>query len=60
MKTAIIIDDELKGRIALRQKLHDYCKNVCLIGEADNGEAGIKLIEKLKPDIVFLDIEMPR
>jgi two-component system LytT family response regulator len=59
MKTAIIIDDELKGRIALSQKLHDYCDDVCLVGEADNGEEGIKLIEKFSPDIVFLDIEMP-
>ena len=59
MKTAIIIDDELKGRFALSQKLYDYCKEVRLIGEAENGEEGIKLIEKLKPDIVFLDIEMP-
>ncbi|MEO6813264.1 MAG: LytTR family DNA-binding domain-containing protein [Ginsengibacter sp.] len=60
MKTAIIIDDEMKGRIALSQKLHDYCKDVRLTGEAENGEEGIRLIEKLKPDIVFLDIEMPR
>lgn len=60
MKTAIIIDDELKGRIALSQKLHDYCNDVRLIGEAGNGEEGIKIIEKLRPDIVFLDIEMPR
>ena len=60
MKTAIIIDDELKGRIALSQKLSDYCSDVRLAGEAENGEDGIKLIEKLKPDIVFLDIEMPR
>lgn len=60
MKTAIIIDDELKGRIALSQKLHDYCKEVRLTGEAESGEEGIKLIQQLKPDIVFLDIEMPR
>ncbi|MEO6870191.1 MAG: LytTR family DNA-binding domain-containing protein [Ginsengibacter sp.] len=60
MKTAIIIDDELKGRIALRQKLFDYCKDVRLIGEAEDGEEGIKLINILTPDIVFLDIEMPR
>lgn len=60
MKTAIIIDDELKGRIALSQKLQDYCSDVRLLGEAENGEEGIKLIEKLRPDIVFLDIEMPR
>lgn len=60
MLKAIIIDDESKGRMALAQKLTDYCKEVLIVGEAENGEAGIKLIEKTKPDIVFLDIEMPR
>ena len=60
MLKAIIIDDEAKGRMALKQKLQDYCKEVQAIGEAENGEVGIQLIEKTKPDIVFLDIEMPR
>ena len=59
MHTAIIIDDELKGRIALKQKLLDYCPEIKLIGEADSGKQGIPLIEQLQPDIVFLDIEMP-
>lgn len=60
MLKAIIIDDELKGRIALRQKLLDYCKEVQVLGEAENGEQGLLLIEKYHPDILFLDIEMPR
>jgi len=60
MLTAIIIDDELKGRIALKQKLQDYCPEVELTGEAANGEEGLLLIEKNHPQIIFLDIEMPR
>jgi two-component system LytT family response regulator len=60
MLTAIIIDDEQMGRIALKQKLKDYCPDIRLVGEAKNGEEGIVLIESLHPDIVFLDIEMPR
>jgi two-component system LytT family response regulator len=60
MLTTIIIDDEQKGRSALKQKLYDYCKDIELVGEAQNGVEGIKLIEKYHPDIVFLDIEMPR
>ena len=60
MLTAIIIDDELKGRIALNQKLKDYCPEVQIVGEAGSGAEGILLIEKQTPDIVFLDIEMPR
>jgi two-component system, LytTR family, response regulator len=59
MHTAIIIDDEQKGRIALKQKLLDYCPEIKLIGEADSGMQGIELIGQLNPDIVFLDIEMP-
>ncbi len=59
MQTAIIIDDELKGRIALKQKLLDHCPGIRLIGEADSGKTGIALIESICPDIVFLDIEMP-
>lgn len=60
MLRAIIIDDEPKGRLSLREKLKDYCPDVTLIGEASDGEEGLELIEGLRPDIVFLDIEMPR
>jgi len=60
MLTAIIIDDEQKGRLALKQKLQDYCPEVQLAGEAANGEEGLILIEKTHPQIIFLDIEMPR
>jgi two-component system LytT family response regulator len=60
MLTAVIIDDELKGRIALRQKLSAFCPEVELAGEAAGGEEGLRLIEQVEPEIVFLDIEMPR
>ncbi|MBN9383343.1 MAG: response regulator transcription factor [Chitinophagaceae bacterium] len=60
MITAIIIDDEAKGRMALGQKLKAYCPDVRVEGEAEDGEEGLKLIEELQPDVVFLDIEMPR
>ncbi|WP_221887927.1 LytR/AlgR family response regulator transcription factor [Chitinophaga polysaccharea] len=59
MLTAIIIDDEKKGRVALREKLHDYCPEIELLGEAADGAEGLHLIQEQKPDIVFLDIEMP-
>ncbi len=57
--TAILIDDELNGRIALRQKLLDYCPDIEIVGEAESGRKGLELIMQLNPQIVFLDIEMP-
>jgi two-component system, LytTR family, response regulator len=60
MFRAIIIDDELKGRQALKQKLLDYCGEVEVVSEATSGQEGIEQIKKHDPHIVFLDIEMPR
>lgn len=59
MQTAVIIDDEPKGRIALKQKLTDYCPDIKIVGEAENGVEGIDAISRYDPNIVFLDIEMP-
>ena len=59
MLSAVIIDDEYKGRLALKQKILDYCKDIMIIGEAADGKEGLELINEKKPDIVFLDIEMP-
>jgi two-component system, LytTR family, response regulator len=56
----LIIDDEASSRSALRQKLENYCENVTVMTEAENGEEGLEAIEEHRPDIVFLDVEMPR
>lgn len=60
MVTAIIIDDEAKGRLALREKLSSYCPQVQVQAEAGNGQEAILLIQHHKPQLIFLDIEMPR
>ena len=60
MITAIIIDDEAKGRLALREKLSAYCTQVNVIAEASNGQEALLLIQHHKPQLIFLDIEMPR
>ena len=60
MYSAVIIDDEPKGRVALKQKLLDYCPEVIVVAEARNGLEGIEQIKKFQPQIIFLDIEMPR
>jgi len=58
--TAILIDDESNSRNALHQKLITNCPDIKIVAECENGEKGILAIEKHKPDIVFLDVEMPR
>ncbi|MEI9957456.1 MAG: response regulator [Ferruginibacter sp.] len=60
MINAIIIDDEAKGRIALREKLSSYCPEVNVMAEAANGQEALLLIQHHKPQLIFLDIEMPR
>ncbi|MBL7701946.1 MAG: response regulator transcription factor [Ferruginibacter sp.] len=60
MITAIIIDDEAKGRLALREKLAAYCKQVNVLAEASNGQEALLLIQHHKPQLIFLDIEMPK
>ena len=60
MIKAIIIDDEMHCRKTLGILLKEYCPDVQVIEQCDNGEAGVEAIRKLKPDLVFLDIEMPR
>ena len=59
MLKAIIIDDEQKGRMALRQKIADYCPDLEVIAEAASGQEGLDAIRRLEPQLVFLDIEMP-
>lgn len=55
---ALIVDDEPVARKVLREEL-ELLDSVHVIGEADNGEAALLQILAQKPDVVFLDIEMP-
>ncbi len=56
---AIIIDDEARSRKALETALKDYCPSVEVISIAETPEKGIEAILANKPDIVFLDVQMP-
>lgn len=60
MLTVIIIDDEAKGRMALREKLLAYCPQTIILAEAANGQEALTLIQIHQPQLIFLDIEMPR
>jgi two-component system LytT family response regulator len=55
---AIIIDDERLARNELRRLLENFPK-VNIVGEASNADEAIVMIEELKPDLLFLDIQMP-
>lgn len=57
--SAIIVDDASQARKLLRLMLAEIAPDVKLLGEAANAHAAAILIKSTKPDVVFLDIEMP-
>ncbi len=59
MIKAIIIDDETRARSLLAKMLKEYCSDVEVIADCEDLPNGVKAIRKHKPDLVFLDIEMP-
>jgi two-component system LytT family response regulator len=56
---AVVIDDEDKSRQTTVHMLKEYCPEIEVVGEASSGPEGKKLILEKKPDVVFLDINMP-
>lgn len=56
---AIVIDDEPAARRLMKSLLLEYRDVVEVVGEAGNGRDAIAAIEELKPDVIFLDIQMP-
>ena len=56
--TAAIVDDVAQARATLKEDLATYCPNIEIIGEADGVVTGSKLLNKIKPDVVFLDIQL--
>jgi len=56
---AFIIEDEEASVITLQNYLSKYCSNVELVGVANDIIRGKELIQKTKPQLVFLDVEMP-
>lgn len=57
---AILVDDERSSLQNLQQKLLEFCPDISVIASAENPEDAILLIRQHKPDVIFLDIEMPR
>ncbi len=59
MLRAVIIDDESESRTAIANILKNYCSNVDVVGEGNDVASGVDVIKKEKPDVVYLDIQMP-
>ena len=55
----LIIEDESPAREIIKHYLKDY-DNIELLGECSDGFTGLKSISEMKPDLVFLDIQMPK
>ena len=55
----LIIEDEIPARLRLEKLLTAFADKVEVIGIAKNGKEGIEQIAQLKPDLIFLDIQMP-
>jgi len=55
----IVIDDEPAARRLMKNLLEEHSDVVEVISEASNGREAIEKIGKLRPDLIFLDIQMP-
>ena len=56
--TCVIVDDEKLARDLLVEYLQQM-PNIQIVGEATKGKEAVEVIDKLKPDLVFLDVQMP-
>jgi DNA-binding LytR/AlgR family response regulator len=54
----LIVDDEPVARRLLREELENF-EEIEIVGEASNGREALQQIAKLKPELVFLDLQMP-
>jgi two-component system, LytTR family, response regulator len=57
--SAIIVDDAAQARKLLRLMLAEIANDINIVGEAATVEEAVAIIQATKPDVVFLDIEMP-
>ncbi|HEY5463723.1 MAG TPA: LytTR family DNA-binding domain-containing protein [Hanamia sp.] len=59
MVTGVIIDDEENNIVNLQLLLQKHCSGITVAATANNANDGITIIQQYKPDVVFLDIQMP-
>lgn len=56
---ALVVDDEKPSREALATYIRDFCPTVEIVAECDSVKTAFKAISDFRPQLVFLDIEMP-
>jgi two-component system, LytTR family, response regulator len=59
MIRAVIVDDERNSAEALNTMLARYCSEVSVVGMADSADSAYELLMQVRPELAFLDIEMP-
>lgn len=57
---AILVDDELPSLQNLQQKIAEFCPDIKIVSVTQKPEEAIRLIKQHHPEVLFLDIEMPR
>jgi two-component system, LytTR family, response regulator len=56
--TAVLIDDDSNLRDGLRKLLAHFAPDISIIGEAEDVKTGVEIMDNLKPQVVFLDIQL--
>jgi len=59
MFRTLIVDDEELARLRMKKLLEPYADRIQIVGEAQDGVSAVEQIKSLKPDLVFMDIQMP-
>ena len=59
MITALLVDDEKKNRDSLKKLLAEYCPAVEVVGEAASVNEALSFLNRQRPQLIFLDVEMP-
>src|ERR1700761_2899588 len=60
MKRALVIDDEPLARMVVLEYLQGFKDEIEVLQECGDGFEGLKAIQQYQPDLVFLDIQMPK
>ena len=55
----LIVDDAVRIRAAVRDELQQH-EDIAVVGEAADGEAAVRATDELRPDIVVMDVSMPK